>query len=235
MTKLTIVTDRRGKLIGAVQDHVLSWKVGEIEAHVSFAPGHKLHKVDIDIDSPKSPIRRNLNVTSPGIFQKPPQRQKSEAQRKNLSGTSTALQAGRAAALHFGPINFGDALHRRSVRIFDLDPVARAGKAGRSAIGRKWPGCSLASARLMWRASGRPAQWSSASSYGSRTPVSTAPHLPQSKRILSRPHASIRVVPSLSNTSGSAHPGQFMVRGLQVWPLARAGLLMRNFPLQVPA
>jgi hypothetical protein len=50
MTKLTIVTDRRGKLIGAVQDHVLSWKVGEIEAHVSFAPGHKLHKVDIDID-----------------------------------------------------------------------------------------------------------------------------------------------------------------------------------------
>jgi hypothetical protein len=50
MTKFTIVTDRRGKLIGAVQGHELSEKVGDVEAHVSFAPGHKLHKVDVDID-----------------------------------------------------------------------------------------------------------------------------------------------------------------------------------------
>ena len=50
MSKLTIVTDRRGKLIGAVQGHELSAKVGEVEAHVEFAPGHKLHKVDVDID-----------------------------------------------------------------------------------------------------------------------------------------------------------------------------------------
>ena len=50
MTKFTIVTDRRGKLIGAVQGHELSAKVGDVEAHVSFAPGHKLHKVDADID-----------------------------------------------------------------------------------------------------------------------------------------------------------------------------------------
>jgi hypothetical protein len=51
MTKFTIVTDRRGKLIGAVQGHELSAKVGEVEAHVAFAPGHKLHKVDVDIDT----------------------------------------------------------------------------------------------------------------------------------------------------------------------------------------
>ena len=50
MTKLTIVTDRRGKLIGAVQGHELSEKVGEIEAKVSFEPGHKLHLVDADIN-----------------------------------------------------------------------------------------------------------------------------------------------------------------------------------------
>jgi hypothetical protein len=50
MTKLTIVTDGRGKLIGAVQGHELSGKRGKVEARVSFAPGHKLHKVDVDID-----------------------------------------------------------------------------------------------------------------------------------------------------------------------------------------
>jgi len=50
MTKLTIVTDRRGKLVGAVQGHELSAKAGDVEAQVSFAPGHKLHQVDVDID-----------------------------------------------------------------------------------------------------------------------------------------------------------------------------------------
>jgi hypothetical protein len=50
MTKLTIVTDRRGKLIGAVQGHELSGKRGKVQAQVSFEPGHKLHKVDIDLD-----------------------------------------------------------------------------------------------------------------------------------------------------------------------------------------
>ena len=50
MTKFTIVTDRRGKFVGAVQGHELSEKVGEVEAQVSFAPGHKLHKLDADID-----------------------------------------------------------------------------------------------------------------------------------------------------------------------------------------
>jgi hypothetical protein len=50
MTKLTIVTDRRGKLIGAVEGHELSGTAGDVEAHVSFAAGHKLHKVDVDIN-----------------------------------------------------------------------------------------------------------------------------------------------------------------------------------------
>jgi hypothetical protein len=50
MTKFTIVTDRRGKFVGAVQGHELSEKVGNVEAHVSFAAGHKLHKVDVEID-----------------------------------------------------------------------------------------------------------------------------------------------------------------------------------------
>jgi len=50
MTKFTIVTDRRGKFVGAVQGHELSEKVGDVEAQVSFAPGHKLHKVEVDID-----------------------------------------------------------------------------------------------------------------------------------------------------------------------------------------
>jgi hypothetical protein len=50
MTKLTIVTNSRGKLIGAVHGHELQEKAGDIEVSVSFAPGHKLHKVDIDVD-----------------------------------------------------------------------------------------------------------------------------------------------------------------------------------------
>ena len=50
MTKLTIVTDSHGKLIAAVHGHELSEKQGELEVQVSFAPGRKLHKVDVDID-----------------------------------------------------------------------------------------------------------------------------------------------------------------------------------------
>jgi hypothetical protein len=38
MTKF--VTDRRGKFVGAVQGHELSEKAGDVEAHVSFGPGH---------------------------------------------------------------------------------------------------------------------------------------------------------------------------------------------------
>ena len=50
MTKLTIVTDSHGKLLAAVQGHKLSEKRKGVEAHVTFAAGHKLHKVDVDLD-----------------------------------------------------------------------------------------------------------------------------------------------------------------------------------------
>ena len=50
MTRLTIVTDGHGKLIGAVHGHELSEKRDRLEVHVSFKSGHKLHKVDVDID-----------------------------------------------------------------------------------------------------------------------------------------------------------------------------------------
>ena len=62
MTKLTIVTDGRGKLIGAVHGHALSEKRGELEVHISFAPGHKLHKVDVEEDI--------FEITNPGEFEK---------------------------------------------------------------------------------------------------------------------------------------------------------------------
>jgi hypothetical protein len=53
MTKVTIVTDRRGKLIGAVEGHELSKKRGKIEAQVSFLGEHTLHKIDVDFDLAK--------------------------------------------------------------------------------------------------------------------------------------------------------------------------------------
>ena len=50
MIKLTLVTDAKGKLIAAVQGHELSHKHDGVEAHVTFAHGHKLHKIEADID-----------------------------------------------------------------------------------------------------------------------------------------------------------------------------------------
>jgi ethanolamine utilization microcompartment shell protein EutL len=48
--KMTIVTDGAGKVIGAVQGHSLSETRDGMHATVSFAPGHKLHFVDVDDD-----------------------------------------------------------------------------------------------------------------------------------------------------------------------------------------
>jgi len=62
MTKLTIVTDSQGNLIGAVQGHELSVKQNGISAQVSFAKGHQLHKVEAEDDLVK--------VTDPAVFQK---------------------------------------------------------------------------------------------------------------------------------------------------------------------
>ena len=71
MTKLTIVTDRRGKLIGAVQGHELSQQVGEVRAEVSFEPGHKLHKVDADIDLAEIADAKELATSLARLVPKP--------------------------------------------------------------------------------------------------------------------------------------------------------------------
>jgi hypothetical protein len=46
--KMTIVTDSNGNLVGAVQGHTLTQKHGDLEATVSFAGSHKLHKVEVE-------------------------------------------------------------------------------------------------------------------------------------------------------------------------------------------
>lgn len=82
MTKLTIVTDRRGKLIGAVQGHELSQKVGEVRAEVSFERGHKLHKVDVDIDFAEIIDPKELENELARLVPKPARRPKARRARK---------------------------------------------------------------------------------------------------------------------------------------------------------
>ena len=48
--KMTIITDDQGNILGAVQGHSLTEKQGNVEATVSFAPGHKTHQVEVDDD-----------------------------------------------------------------------------------------------------------------------------------------------------------------------------------------
>jgi hypothetical protein len=50
MMKMTIVTDSRGNLVGAVHGHALSEKRGDVEATVSFDSTHKLHQVNVEDD-----------------------------------------------------------------------------------------------------------------------------------------------------------------------------------------
>ena len=59
--KMTIVTDSNGKLVGAVHGHALTSRHGKVEAHVSFAPGHNIHKAEVDDDLEK--------ITDPAEFQ----------------------------------------------------------------------------------------------------------------------------------------------------------------------
>jgi hypothetical protein len=63
MTKMTIVTDSHGKLVGAVSGHTLASKHGEVEAQVSFPQGHKLHKVEVEDDMDMT------KVTDAAVFQ----------------------------------------------------------------------------------------------------------------------------------------------------------------------
>jgi hypothetical protein len=51
--KMTIVTDSKGNLVGAVNGHELTSKHGDVEASVSFPQGSKLHKVEVDEDMTK--------------------------------------------------------------------------------------------------------------------------------------------------------------------------------------
>lgn len=46
--KMTIVTDSNGNVIAAVQGHALTETRDGVRATVGFAPGHKLHHVDVD-------------------------------------------------------------------------------------------------------------------------------------------------------------------------------------------
>lgn len=61
MMKMTIVTDAQGKLVGAVRGHALASTHGEVEAKVSFAQGHKLHKVEVEDDM--------ADITDAAVFQ----------------------------------------------------------------------------------------------------------------------------------------------------------------------
>jgi len=51
--KMTIVTNSKGEVIGAVSGHTLASTHGDIEAEVSFPQGHKLHKVEVEDDMAK--------------------------------------------------------------------------------------------------------------------------------------------------------------------------------------
>ena len=82
MTKFILVTDRRGKLIGAVQGHELSEKVGEVEAHISFAPGHKLHKLDADIDMSTIADPNEFEKSLTRLIPKPGRKTKARASRR---------------------------------------------------------------------------------------------------------------------------------------------------------
>jgi hypothetical protein len=82
MTKLTIVTDRRGKLIGAVQGHELSQKGDDVQAEVSFEPGHKLHKVDVDIDLAEIIEPKELEKELAKLVPKPARRTKARRARQ---------------------------------------------------------------------------------------------------------------------------------------------------------
>jgi hypothetical protein len=59
--KMTIVTDSRGKLVGAVRGHTLTSKHGNVEAQVSFPGDYKLHKVEVEDDMEK--------ITDAAVFQ----------------------------------------------------------------------------------------------------------------------------------------------------------------------
>jgi hypothetical protein len=57
MIKMTLVTDSKGKLVGAVNGDTLTSKHGEVEARVSFPQGHKLLTVEVEDDLNMSKVK----------------------------------------------------------------------------------------------------------------------------------------------------------------------------------
>ncbi|WP_348696541.1 hypothetical protein [Duganella fentianensis] len=48
--KMTIITDDQDNILAAVQGHSLTERQGQVEATVSFAPGHRTHMLEVDDD-----------------------------------------------------------------------------------------------------------------------------------------------------------------------------------------
>jgi hypothetical protein len=48
--KMTIVRDTQGNVLGAIQGHSLTEKRDNVEATVSFSPGHSTHMIEVDDD-----------------------------------------------------------------------------------------------------------------------------------------------------------------------------------------
>ena len=63
MTKMTIATDKKGNVIGAIQQRAGAEPAGAPHTSVTFAPGHKLHMVDVapelDMAKAKDPAAFN--------------------------------------------------------------------------------------------------------------------------------------------------------------------------------
>ena len=56
MSKMTIATDHQGNVLGAIQHSVGDKANADLQAGVSFAPGARLHEVDVtpEIDMTKA-------------------------------------------------------------------------------------------------------------------------------------------------------------------------------------
>jgi len=63
MKRMTIVTDRKGELVGAVFGNTLTKKRGEMETQVSFPADYKLHRVELVKDD-------MAQITDPAELQK---------------------------------------------------------------------------------------------------------------------------------------------------------------------
>jgi len=61
MIKMTIATDKKGNLIGAIQHRTEAESAGAPRASVNFSPEHKLHTVDV---APELDMARAKDATA---------------------------------------------------------------------------------------------------------------------------------------------------------------------------